>query len=38
MMEWEDFPGGSVVTNPPASARDTGLVPGLGGSGMPQGS
>ena len=22
-----DFPGGSVVENPPASARDTGLIP-----------
>ena len=30
-----DFPGGSVVKNPPASAgdaRDTGLIPGLGRS------
>ena len=23
------FPGGSVVKNPPASAGDTGLIPGL---------
>ena len=26
------FPGGSVVKNPPASAEDTGSIPGLGGS------
>ena len=26
------FPGGSVVKNLPANARDTGLVPGLGRS------
>ena len=26
------FPGGSVVTNPPAKARDVGLIPGLGRS------
>ena len=25
-----DFPGGPVVKNPPASAGDTGLIPGLG--------
>ena len=35
------FPGGSVVKNPPADARDTGLIPGLGrslgqGSGNPR--
>ena len=24
------FPGGSVVQNPPASAGDAGLIPGLG--------
>ena len=24
------FPGGSIVKNPPANARDTGLIPGLG--------
>ena len=34
------FPGGSVVKNPPANARDLGLIPGLGkspgvGSGNP---
>ena len=26
------FPGGSVVKNPPASAGDMGLIPGLGRS------
>ena len=26
------FPGGSVVKNPPAKARDVGLLPGLGRS------
>ena len=26
------FPGGSVVNNPPASAGDVGLIPGLGRS------
>ena len=26
------FPGGSVVENPPASAGDAGLIPGLGRS------
>ena len=30
------FPGGAVVKNPPANARDTGLSPGLGRSHMPQ--
>ena len=24
------FPGGSMVKNPPANARDTGSIPGLG--------
>ena len=24
------FPGGSVVRNPPANTRDTGLIPGPG--------
>ena len=28
----EGFPGGSVVKNPPASAGDTGSIPGPGGS------
>ena len=27
-----DFPGGSVVRNPPASAADAGSIPGLGRS------
>jgi len=27
-----DFPGGSVVKNPPANARDPSLIPGLGRS------
>ena len=31
-----DFPGGSIVVNPPANAGDTGLTPGLGGFHMPQ--
>ena len=26
------FPGGSMVKNPPANARDTGLIPGWGRS------
>ena len=29
------FPGGAVVENPPANARDTGSGPGLGRSHMP---
>ena len=29
-MELGEFPGGSVVKNPPANAGDTGLIPGLG--------
>ena len=31
-----DFPGGTVVKNPPADAGDTGSSPGLGRSHMPQ--
>ena len=31
-----DFPGGTVVKNPPANAGDTGSSPGLGRSHMPQ--
>ena len=31
----EDFPGGAVVKNPPASAGDTGSSPGPGRSHMP---
>ena len=30
------FPGSSVVKSPPANARDTGLIPDLGRSHMPQ--
>ena len=26
----EDFPGGPMVKSPPACARDTGSIPGLG--------
>ena len=29
-----DFPGGSVVKNPPANAGDPGSIPGPGGSHM----
>ena len=32
----KDFPGGAVVNNPPASAGDTGSIPGPGRSHMPQ--
>ena len=32
------FPGGAVVKNPPASAGDTGSIPGPGRSHMPQSS
>ena len=32
----EGFPGGSVVNNPPASAGDTGSIPGPGRSHMPR--
>ena len=31
-----DFPGGTVVKNPPANAGDMGLSPGLGRSHMPR--
>ena len=31
-----DSPGGTMVKNPPARARDTGLIPGPGRSHMPQ--
>lgn len=31
------LPGGPVVEGPPASAGDTGSIPGLGGFHMPQG-
>ena len=33
MSDW-GFPGGAVVKNPPANARDTGLSPGPGRSHM----
>ena len=32
----EDFPGDAVVKNPPASAGDTGSIPGLGRSHVPR--
>ena len=32
--EYKDFPGGSVVKNPPRKARGTGLTPGPGRSHM----
>ena len=31
-----DFPGDTVDKNPPATAGDTGLIPGPGRSHMPQ--
>ena len=31
-----NFPGGTVVKNPPANARDTGSSPGPGRSHMPR--
>ena len=31
-----DFPGGTVVKNPPANAEDTGSISGPGRSHMPQ--
>ena len=33
-----DFPGGAVVKNPPANARDTGSSPGPGRSHTPRSS
>ena len=35
MENGRDFPGGTVVKNPPASAGHTGSIPGLGRSHMP---
>ena len=35
-MEYRGFPGGSVVKNPPANARDMGAIPGLGRLHVPQ--
>ena len=34
----QNFPGGLVVKNPPASAADTGSIPGLGRFHMPRGT
>ena len=34
--EKRDFPGGTVVKNPPANAGDTGSSPGPGRSHIPQ--
>ena len=33
-LDW-DFPGGTVIKNPPANAGDTGSSPGPGRSHMP---
>ena len=35
-MTMRDFPGGTVVRNPPADAGDTGSIPGPERSHMPQ--
>ena len=35
-IQSRDFPGGTVVKNPPANAGDTGSSPGPGRSHMPQ--
>ena len=35
-QDFVDFPGGTVVKNPPANAGDRGPIPGLGGSHMPR--
>ena len=35
-QQYQDFPGSTVVKNPPANAGDTGLIPGLGRSHMPR--
>ena len=34
-MKYWDFPGGTMVKNPPANAGDTGSIPGPGRSHMP---
>ena len=34
----EDYPGGPVVTNPPANAGDIGLIPGSGRFHIPSGN
>ena len=36
VYEYRDFPGGTMVKNPPANAGDTGLTPGLTRFHMPQ--
>ena len=36
IVTFQDFLGGSVVKNPPASAGDTGSSPGPGRSHMPR--
>ena len=38
IQKWKsrDFPGGTVVKNPPANAGDTGSSPGLGRSHVPR--
>ena len=38
LIRGRGFPGGSVVKNPPAKARDTGFVPDQGRSHMPKSS
>ena len=35
-LKRQDFPGGTVVKDPPANAGDVGLIPGLGRSHMLQ--
>ena len=35
-MQGRGFPGGSVIKNLPANVGDTGLIPGLGRSHMPE--
>ena len=35
-LQNEDFPGGTVVKNPPANSGDTGLSPAPGRSHMPR--
>ena len=37
-MQFQDFPGGAMVKNPPANAEDTGSISGPGRSHMPQSS
>ena len=34
--QFRDFPGGTVVKNPPANAGDMGSIPGPGRSHMPR--